>query len=483
MKIKTIGQVLINAACVVCLAQCDSAETSNTGAQPGNTMVSDPSLDANLTNLDAITASLNLRSYRNRGNGKPLKIAILDNGFQGLDLARGTRLPTDVKVQFAPKNAPAPTPHGTRMAEIVYGVATGSTQFHSDVEGPELLLYNTNGYTNFAHAIEQVIANGVDMVLYSQVWEYGGNGAGTGFINQQVNRVTAAGIQWINAAGNFGRTFYEDYVRLLPGGVVKLPHQSQFLRFDVSQDATPTKIVIAWNDFANTPNYRTALDLDAELWDAQGTVLARANLIQDGQLHQAGAQSRHGKHAREILRGHLNAGSYRIRITTKNASLPSSLRVRIAIDGAHITMHDRSVSGSVLIPADNPSVLTVGASDVDYSAVTFGNDRCDSKPEIAVDSLVTFDNGEVHSGTSAAAAIVAGGLAAYQSIVGLFPMNSLKRAICSRRIAVSDHHRRSADGTRFPQLPGRPPDSASYQWAPPILRFPPLLTLQNHRQM
>ena len=52
----------------------------------------------------------------------------------------------------------------------------------------------------------------VDVVLYSQVWTFGSDFDGTGFINAQVSRALASGAIWINAAGNFGGAVYQGAV-------------------------------------------------------------------------------------------------------------------------------------------------------------------------------------------------------------------------------------------------------------------------------
>ncbi len=432
-----------------------------------------PSLDTTLTNLDEITRDLNLASHQQQGGGRGIRIAVLDNGFLGLEASRGKRLPDTIRVEPAPKNPEQMTPHGTRMAEIAYAVATGSTAFQSHTPGPEILLFNTNGYTNLVHAIDQVIARNVDIVLYSQVWEYGGNGNGTGFINAEVNRAIAAGVQWINAAGNFGRTYFEGPATVTPGGHIALPHEGEYVRFSVEREQTPVKIVVSWNDFTDSTEYRTAMDLDAELIDEKGESLAVAKLIQDGLKHDE-AELGYGIHAREVLRGTLAKGNFRVRVTTKNATLPITLRVRIAIDGPGITMQDRSINGSIFIPADNPEVLTVGAVDVDYSALKRIERTGASKPEVALRSKVVFDNGEEFYGTSAATAIAVGALAAYQSSTGVKTTRALKTEILMQRIAVApmlqSYDERQClrimqAGRKCPELPFAP-------WIPPVLRLP-----------
>src|SRR5690606_22710302 len=127
----------------------------------------------------------------------------------------------------------------------------------------KMYLYNANGYSNLVSAIEHLIKEQVDVVLYAQVWEYGGNFDGRGFINQKINEAVAAGVVWINAAGNQGQSSWSGPVALSSSNEVELPYQAyptsahSFVRFTVPLDATDTKIVLAWNDFTDDKNYKT----------------------------------------------------------------------------------------------------------------------------------------------------------------------------------------------------------------------------------
>src|SRR5690606_5114880 len=87
----------------------------------------------------------------------------------------------------------------------------------------ELHLYHTYGYSNLKAAVEDAIKRKVDIVLYSQTWEYGGNFNGRGFINALVNKALDSGILWINNAGNFGRSTFNAPVRSGKDSWVELP--------------------------------------------------------------------------------------------------------------------------------------------------------------------------------------------------------------------------------------------------------------------
>jgi hypothetical protein len=399
---------------------------------PGIRLQDLPEGNAPLTNVDEIIERLNLAGYYERGfYGQGLKIAVLDNGFTGVSHSIGTRLPPDTVLVEAPRPDMQNTTHGTKMAEIAYAVATGHATFRTDVSGPEIRLYNTNGYTNFAAAVDQVIEDGVDVVLYSQVWEYGGNLDGGGFINRLVNKATKAGILWINASGNYGQASYGGPVAISTDGTVKLPHEDKYVRFTVPQNGTPIKVVLAWNDFDGSKDYMTPQDLDLYVEDASGKEVGKATLIQDGKTDPMLAENagKHSSHAREIVSTTLGTGSYRLRVVAKSRNFDFSSRLRLTVDGHGVRMVDAEKTHTVMIPADNAAVLTIGASDVETSGRVIDEDGKLAKPELGVVSEVKFANGERHRGTSAAAAIAAGAMAVFRTAYGELSREELQSLI------------------------------------------------------
>lgn len=375
--------------------------------------------DSTLANLNDMIKRLNLARYHKLGyHGQNLKIAVLDNGFTGLNHSSGKRLPPGLKVQPAPRPQMQDTTHGTKLTEVVYALTTGSATYREDIPGPQLLLYNTNGFTNLKAAIDDVIAQDVDIVLYAQVWEYGGNGDGGGFINREVSRALDHGILWVNAAGNFGRASYSGPVTIMNDELsVKLPYKTRYLRFTVPQDTTPVKIVLSWNDFNESQEYRTPQDLDLVLLDSQGRELSTSRLVQSGDAATPPRAGQTSAHAREIISTRLNVGTYFLRVEAKSRNFDTKSRLRVTIDGPDVRLLEGTPGGAVLIPADNARVLAIGASDVNYSSrAVLANGR--SKPEISLVSEIRFDDGFTVRGTSAATAIAVGALTIYSSAYG-----------------------------------------------------------------
>src|SRR5947209_7374915 len=76
--------------------------------------------------------------------------------------------------------------HGLAMAQVVWAV----TGFHPG--GPKFYLLNANGPTMLRRAVRYAIEQKVDIVLFSDVFEGGGNGDGRGPINRAVADALAA---------------------------------------------------------------------------------------------------------------------------------------------------------------------------------------------------------------------------------------------------------------------------------------------------
>jgi hypothetical protein len=369
-----------------------------------------PIPQAQLTNLKEILEAIGSRPTSNTGaTQKRIQIAILDNGFTGAEQEIGKTLPLDTELIPGKKNPPQDTLHGTRMAQTIYAVATGKEVNDEKLIGPKLYLLNANGYSNFDAAVNTAIEKNVDIILYSQVWEYGGNIDGSGFINSIVNRAVDRGITWVNAAGNYGLANYSTYARTdLSGKNLILPHMQRYIRVVVPSEKTQVKFVLSWNDFSDDMTYRTAIDLDMQVVDRRGVELAKTELIQDGKEHFNDPS--YTDHAREILRVDLDPGIYYLAVTTKNQVLSPQLKLRITADGYGVRFIDSSRNDSVLVPADNPKVVTVGAYDAPFSSEKRWLAGSYGKPDVWTVSRTVFSDGMDVRGTSTAAAVFAGAL-------------------------------------------------------------------------
>ena len=234
-----------------------------------------------------------------------------------------------------------------------------------------------------------------------------------------VNRATKAGVLWINAAGNMGRSTYNSAININSDGVsVTLPHEGRFVRFTVPKDQTRVAVALSWNDNRDTTNFATDQDLDLILEDAFHNQLGVGRLRQGGPAGNK-QDPLYSAYPRETITTMLNAGTYLLRAEAISRNFNGASQLRLSIDGEGVVVLDSPSDNSVGIPADNATVLTVGAGDVDYSGKMPASANGKAKPELqVVSSEVKFSDGEIHRGTSAASAIVAAGMVVFNGTYG-----------------------------------------------------------------
>lgn len=405
-----------------------------TPPMPASTVEEIPMDLGTLSNLAAISKRHNLATYHRQGyHGQKIKVGIFDNGFAGLKHSLGKRLPPELKVEKSFDPRMQPSSHGTKMAEIVYALSAGHTDYVTEQSSPEIYLFNTNGFTNLQTAIDRALELGIDMILYAQVWEFGGQFDGDGFINQEINRAIEGGILWVNASGNGGKSTFSGPINSPTGRWVQFKDRSDRLQLVVPQDDTPTKIVLSWSDFKDSKNYKTNVDLDLVIEDSQGNLVKESALSQTGNTESSPGYS---AHARENIEVTLKRGTYRIGVFYKsNTQLQADAvdqknRFRVTAVGSGVTIPEGTPDDSLPIPADNQGVLAVGALDTDYSGrwkPTGSFRQFREKPDLWLESEVVFTDPnetipafqtQTHYGTSAASAIATSMLAVYMSAWG-----------------------------------------------------------------
>ncbi|MBX3020277.1 MAG: hypothetical protein KF799_01265 [Bdellovibrionales bacterium] len=364
--------------------------------------------------LAQISKALKLSEFKGRKFTRKIKIAILDNGFNGWESEVGKSLPAGTK--YCPGKASRadeitdPSLHGLFMAQVVAAVVKNSGA-EADYE---MRLFNAYGITKFGDAVDTLVREKFDLVLYSQVWEYGGNGDGKGFINAIVDKALAAGVIWINASGNYGHLTKLAPVDGRPEGL------NEYIMFKNKDGKTSDsaifhckpapgkkkcslRLVLSWNDFKDDPEAGTDKDLDVIVQDDAGKEIAVGdrNQVLAGLANDPKAS----KVPRELIETDVVPGKYKVRIKIKSKNFSASQDVaRITVSGPGIELADASVGETLLPPGDNPGVLTVGAADDFQTNVSEKLKR----PDIYLTSAIALDNDSIPFSTSNAAALTAG---------------------------------------------------------------------------
>lgn len=435
MQLRAIACLLLPVA----FGQPGSAQSVGLDSRPSPTGTR-PAV-ARMADVQAVRNRLGLTAEYDRiAELGSVKVAVLDYGFAGLGQGR-PYLPASAEVvehydpdfirRFGLGDPDFRTPfdplnrHGRVMAQIVWSV-TGS---HPN--GPKFYLLNASGPTMLRRAVRFAIEHKVDLILFSGSFEGGGNGDGRGPINRVVAEATAAGIPWINAAGNSGRKVYNGSVRVLKDGYLRLRDGSDVaaLRFRNRVDENTVNVTLTWTDYREVEDAGTDKDLDLYVEDPAGRPVGAGEKRQVTGSQATGPNETRNPRERVVLTA-LPATPevftdpdycYRIRIRAKRGQFLATDRLRVLVTASRegyvppggdtpreaLEFLDATGEGEIYPPADNPLVLTVGDSDAS-SSIGPTTDRRVKPDVILADSRAFFTDGEVSAGSSNAAAYVAG---------------------------------------------------------------------------
>jgi hypothetical protein len=448
------------------IAQAQSTKSSAGNPAPGV----EPTV-ARMVNASEVRRRLGLvPGYEGVASVAKIKIAILDFGFEGVGddrpyLPRSAEVVERYDADFVRRfNLGDPAyhkglqplnRHGRVMAQIVWEV-TGARP-----GGPKFYLLNANGPTMLRRAVRYAIEQKVDVILFSGTFEGGGNGDGRGPINRIVDDALAAGILWINSAGNYGRHVYSGPVSILSDGYLRLRAGSDIasLRFRNRIDENAVTVTLTWNDYRDEEDAGTDKDLDLFVEDWSGRRIGSSEKVQLAKDREPGPNETRNPRERVVLTD-LPADpdvrtdpnyTYRIRVRRKRGQFVPTDRIRILLTASReyyvapgsdspreaVEFLDATGDEEVYPPADNPRVLTVGDSSPESSIGPTTDRRV--KPDVIVaDSRAYFSDGEVTAGSSDAAAYVAGVVAVLRAAEpALRPTHLLRLAALGPAVPAS----------------------------------------------
>jgi hypothetical protein len=340
------------------------------------------------------TGALLLQSAGWRGQN--VKIAIIDLGFAGLSRALDSKvIKREVIVDtqdYTGEGLEVGTAHGTGVAEIVHAMA------------PQAWLYlkKVADEIDLSNAVDDAIAQGVQIINYSVGVANANFGDGTGIVAAIVDRARAHGILWVNAAGNHAQSHwmgpfsdrnFNNWLEFAPG------REELFIKVDFPGSI---QLYLTWDDWP-----RTAQDFDLFLYDAQGRLVASSQNYQTG-FEEPTEQIEYVAWA---------PGVYRARVLARRV-FRTNIRLKI-FNLSQQPIEPNVPAGSILTPADARGAFAVGAISVrswkDGPQEPFSSQGPTSdgriKPDIAGPDGVSSFTLTYFSGTSASAPHVAGAAA------------------------------------------------------------------------
>lgn len=332
-------------------------------------------------------------------SGQGTKVGVLDLGFLGYTtrIDEG-ELPSDVITKsFVGSGSEWDfwghplTQHGTACAEVIHDMAPNA----------QLYLVNLSTEVEWMNAIDWLLAQRVDVISFSAGWQVGGPGDGTGILAEKVSDVRAAGVLWVNAAGNSARRHWM--------GQWNDPDADGWHNFsttDGTNEITVTSgseilLGLRWND----PWGGSSNDYDLFLFDSSLKKIAESESVQDGD-----------DDPQEVIVYYVPPpGVYHVAISKQSGALPRPLE----LFSYNQDFHYQVITSSLLVPADSPGSLTVGATYWQDDALeTFSSQGPTrdgrTKPDIAAPDGVSVST-EAYAGgfygTSASAPHAAGAAA------------------------------------------------------------------------
>jgi hypothetical protein len=279
--------------------------------------------------------SMHLAGYTGTG----VKVAIIDGGFAGLTLAEVPVLPAAIVNFRADHNAVA-TNHGTGVAQIVQDMAPGCSMTLIAVESEQ----------EAEDAIDYVIAQHFQVVNFS-AGVTDGPFDGSHPLSVAVNRARAAGIFWVNAAGNEAQAHWQ--------GTYSDVNSNEYLEFTGTKEYAGVDLAAgeyhAYLSWYETQPGTTDHDYDIELTDDAGNLIVSSAVTQNGD----------DPPKEELIAYIPAAGTYRLKIHRMFTPGPTFVPDRFQLfsdQDLETAAGIRHSENSLVIPAEATGAFAVGAT-------------------------------------------------------------------------------------------------------------------------
>ena len=299
--------------------------------------------------------------------GAGVKVGIIALGFERFSALVGSELPANVTARcytvsgvFTSNLADCETRyyHGTAVSETLLDIAPNAT----------LYIANPQTKGDLKSTVDWLVAQDVDVINMSTVWNWDGPGDGTApeIPDSPLNSVDTAvsgGVMWANAAGSFAQSTWF--------GTFSDPDSNDYLNFQggINYNAVEleagkrVRVQLRWED--NWPGAER--DLDLFLTDAEGEDVAISETTQNG-----GDRST----PYEFLSfTPTTSGTYYLWVLSYSGNSPGWVQLQV-FDRENLNHYTES--GSISNPAEsaNPGMLAVGAASyADVNTIRYFSSR------------------------------------------------------------------------------------------------------------
>ena len=285
--------------------------------------------------------------------GSGIKVGVIDSGFDGFADLMGMEVPASVQARcyrWLGEHSQdledcGGGSHGTVVAESVMDIAPNVSLYIADPDSPG----------DLRDAVDWMISEGVSIINHSRTWLFDGPGDGTSPSSvsplNTVDRAVAAGIVWVNAAGNSAqRTWFQ---------------RGPFAYSTISVDGESVRVLnFQASNFKNRSHVWGSLQLRWD--DAWGGATRNLDLLlvtpDSGDIALASIDPQSGGDGHFPYERVSSGATFDVMIANRGGSEPSWIQL-LAWSGQGLTFQTPE-TGSITNPAEsaNPGMLTVGAA-------------------------------------------------------------------------------------------------------------------------
>ncbi|MCR4347283.1 MAG: S8 family serine peptidase [Sulfuricaulis sp.] len=284
--------------------------------------------------------------------------------------------------------------HGTNVAEIVHEMAPGAA----------LRLAKIGSEPQLSQAVDDMIAAGTDVIVHSVAWFNVAFYDGTGALCDITARAEAAGVQWVNAAGNYRNTHYLGTFTDSNGDLQHEFAAGQNYNTVSLTAGSKVSIYLNWEAYPTT-----TIDYNLELYN--GVPGAGGVLVKSSENKQSGTGRNWYPYPDEAIRDYVPAvtGTHYI-VVRKTSGSTANRRLTLFTTGP--ALGSKTTATSLAQPADCANVLATGATNLSDVPESYSSEGPTTdgraKPEISGPDGVQTSLSSAFYGTSAAAPHVAG---------------------------------------------------------------------------